>query len=215
MSLGSPLHSFPVKLGAWKKCSPPIRISCMAQILSLSMLRFRLFQCSIVYQNTLRSLWLQNDRQFLFALRVLCRCVAMDAGCTSERKGLQSRITDYFNSLHVPLVEPESYCPFHQSLITDYFREISVSPVVSESDFYSRRSVSVLFESVLQELSYTVFSIPSSKPQTPMSKFVPTASTCTHVSETLEIKLARERAETLARHNNVKQEGCFVHRSLW
>ena len=109
---------------------------------------------------------------------------------------MQSRITNFFHTLHVPLTEPESYCPFHQSLITDYFREIDLSIVVSHSFFDGTRILPMLSESIMQFLTYTQLEarIPFSAPQTPTSKFVPSNSDFTHVSESPEIRLARIRA---------------------
>ncbi|KAG0573625.1 hypothetical protein KC19_VG194600 [Ceratodon purpureus] len=131
----------------------------------------------------------------------------MDELCSLDRKALQSRITDYFNCLNACVVEQESYCPFHQTLITDYFREISGALVGSQINFYSR-SVSIIFKSVLHDLSHT------SELRTPMSKFVRSGSVCTHVSEIPEVILTRKRAQMLDRHNNVNQAECFVQRSL-
>lgn len=129
-------------------------------------------------------------------------------------KGLQSRITRFFHTLHVPLTKLESYCPSHQTLITDYFREIDPSNVVSES-YFNERTVSFSFESVSQAFTYTLSSIPSCEPQTPVSKFFPSDSSFTHMSETPEIQLARDRAKMVARYDNMTQEGRLVHRTLW
>ena len=109
---------------------------------------------------------------------------------------MQSRIIDFFHTLHVPLIEPERYRPFHQSLITDYFREIDLLIVVSHSFSDGGKIVRVLSESVTQSLTYTQLEtrIPFSAPQTPTSKFVPSNSDFTHVFETPEIRLARIRA---------------------
>ena len=67
--------------------------------------------------------------------------LAMEAGGIVINKGLQLLITDFFHTHHVPLTEPRTSSPFHQSLITDYFREIDLSNyVVSESFFDERRT---------------------------------------------------------------------------
>ena len=132
-------------------------------------------------------------------------------------QSLQSRITDFFHTLHVPLTEPESYCPFHQSLITDYFREIDLSIVVSHNFSDGGRILPVLSKSVMQSLTYTQLEtrIPFSAPQTPTSKFVPSNSDFTHVSESPKIRLGGIRAQTMSRHSNITQDGCLVQRNLW
>jgi len=99
-------------------------------------------------------------------------------------KTLQSQITDFFHTLHVPLTEPKTYCPFHQFLITDYFHKIDFSIVFFESFFDDKSTIPipVLSETVSQAFTYTLSDIPSSEPQTLVSKFIPSDSSFTHVS---------------------------------
>ena len=114
----------------------------------------------------------------------------MEAASVSGSKSLQLRITDYFHTLHVLLTESESFCPFHQSLITDYYQEIELSIVFSESYSDGRSTVLVLIKSVLQPLTSIKSkppAIPFCEPQTLVSKFVPSDTSHTHVSETPEI----------------------------
>ena len=141
----------------------------------------------------------------------------MEAAGVSSSRASQLRITDYFHTLHVPLTEPGSFCPFHQTLITDYYREIKLSIVVSESYSEGRRPVPVLSESVLQALTSTVSErpIPSFDFETPVSKFATSDSSFTHVSETPHIRLTRIAVDKMEREKNIMEEGHSVHRTLW
>jgi len=114
---------------------------------------------------------------------------AMEVVGVSSSRASQLRITDYFHTLHVPLTELESFCPFHQTLITDYYREIELSILVSESYSEGKRFVPVFSESVLQALTSTMSkrSIPSFDSETPVSKFVASDTNLTHVFETPHI----------------------------
>ena len=141
----------------------------------------------------------------------------MEAARVSGSRRAQLRITDFLDMLHVPLIEPESYCPFYQSLITNYFREVDFAIVDSESYFDERRIVPIFSEGVYQAFVYTLLEhpIPSSEPQTPVSTFDLSDSSFTHVSETPGIWLRREMAEVVGRLNNIAREGPSVQRTLW
>ena len=141
----------------------------------------------------------------------------MEAARVSGSKRVQLRITDFFHTLHVLLIEPESYCPFYQSLITDYFREVDFAIADSESYFDERRIVPSFSKSVSQAFVYTLLErpIPSSEPQTLVSMFDLSNSSFTHVSETPGIWLRREMAEAVGRLNNIAREGPSVQRILW
>ena len=102
-------------------------------------------------------------------------------------RSLQSRITDYLHTCHVPLTKPETKRPFHQSLIIDYFREIDFSIVFSKSFFDDRSTIPILSKIVSQAFTYTLSYIPSFEPQTLVLKFVPLDSSFTHEFETPEI----------------------------
>lgn len=98
-------------------------------------------------------------------------------------KACQALITDFFRLLQRELIEvSDTSSPFHQSLITDFFRERSVAPALSESIWEVLSSEGVNLASL---------------PETPTSKFPPSFSTYTHITETPEIRLARARHRLL------------------
>ena len=141
----------------------------------------------------------------------------MEAARVPGSRRAQLRITDFFHTLHVPLIELESYCPFYQSLITDYFREVDFAIADCESYFDETRIVPSSSESVSQAFLYTLPErpIPSSEPQTPVSTLNLSDSSFTHVFETPGIPLRREMAEVVGRLNNIAREGPPVQRTLW